>query len=205
MRRLILPTFTGGRVDLLDPSIESMVASIRVEDIAHALSNDCRYNGHTSTFYSVAEHSVRLALVVQPEWKVWALFHDASEAYLRDIPRQVKMHPMMTDYNNLQRRWEDAINRRFNIQPASDDAKRMDLAMVSAECKHAKLVNWRSLAQIDTAMDPNLIKLGGEIFQKLHNLNWHTKRWGWEPALAKDLFIRMTIDLLVGNVEKVIR
>ena len=72
-------------------------------DIAHALSNTCRWTGHTSRFYSVAEHSVRVAerarellaevghgLHTQLLGALWGLLHDAPEAYLVDMPRPLK-------------------------------------------------------------------------------------------------------------------
>lgn len=63
---------------------------INIEDIAHALSRKCRWNGWTKGFYSIAEHSIHVAAFVSSPLKLTALLHDASEAYLFDIPRPVK-------------------------------------------------------------------------------------------------------------------
>ncbi|KKM17302.1 hypothetical protein LCGC14_1677190, partial [marine sediment metagenome] len=54
---------------------------VHVMDIAHALSNMCRYNGQVSHFYSVAEHCVLMARSKFPGDPKWKLLHDAGEAY----------------------------------------------------------------------------------------------------------------------------
>ena len=79
-------TYTGRVIEPLNPD----PARICIEDIAHALSNQCRFTGHTKEFYSVAQHSVHCADLVPEEDQLWALLHDASEAYLADIARPVK-------------------------------------------------------------------------------------------------------------------
>lgn len=79
-------TYTGRVIEPLNPDPEQ----ICIEDIAHALSNQCRFTGHTSSYYSVAQHSVHCADLVPEEDQLWALLHDASEAYLSDICRPVK-------------------------------------------------------------------------------------------------------------------
>ena len=75
-------TYTGKILDFLNPKPEQ----ICIEDIAHALSNLCRYTGHTKVFYSVAEHCVRMAtnenLLGNSLTK---LLHDSAEAYIGDI------------------------------------------------------------------------------------------------------------------------
>jgi hypothetical protein len=86
-----IQTFTGRQFWPLDPRPEEVC----IEDVAHSLSNQCRYSGHVERFYSVAEHSYRASLIVPPEDAMWALLHDASEAYLVDLPRPLKRHSEM--------------------------------------------------------------------------------------------------------------
>ena len=64
-------------------------------DIAHALSLCARYNGHTNKFYSVAEHSVMVAGIMEllgTGDPLEGLMHDATEAYLSDVPAPFKQH-----------------------------------------------------------------------------------------------------------------
>ncbi|MBF0612521.1 MAG: hypothetical protein HQL55_15470, partial [Magnetococcales bacterium] len=76
-----IQTFTGRQFWPLAPVLEH----IHVQDIAHALSLLCRFNGHCQKFYSVAEHSLHVATILPPELAGWGLLHDASEAYLADL------------------------------------------------------------------------------------------------------------------------
>lgn len=79
-------THTGKKFRPFSPRIED----IDIEDIAHALSNLCRFNGHTSKFYSVAEHSILVSELCPDELKLKGLLHDAAEAYLGDVPSPLK-------------------------------------------------------------------------------------------------------------------
>ena len=81
-----ITTYTGKKFHYLNPSPEE----IDIVDIAHALSLSCRFRGHCKWFYSVAEHSVRVAEIVTPVFQLEALLHDAAEAYIPDIPRPIK-------------------------------------------------------------------------------------------------------------------
>ncbi|MBA4032914.1 MAG: phosphohydrolase, partial [Planctomyces sp.] len=76
-------TISGRRVDLNPPKAEQ----IDLYDIAHALSQICRFNGHTMRHYSVAEHQVLVARLLPPPLQLAGLFHDSPEAYLGDVVR----------------------------------------------------------------------------------------------------------------------
>ncbi len=82
-----IEVFSGEKFHLLSP----WDSVVDVVDIAHSLSQLCRFAGHTSQFYSVAEHSVRVSDIVPQEQKMAALFHDAAEAYIGDISRPLKL------------------------------------------------------------------------------------------------------------------
>jgi hypothetical protein len=107
-----IQTFTGRIVYPLNPLPED----IFIEDIAHSLSNMCRFTGHTSRFYSVADHSIRVSQVVPTHDALWGLLHDASEAYLTDIPRPLKRVTGFGDqYRAFERVLMAAICRRFGL------------------------------------------------------------------------------------------
>lgn len=76
----------SGTLDLLDPDPDD----IELEDIAHALSNLCRFNGHSRTFYSVAQHSVLVSKLVPEKDALAGLMHDAGEAYFGDMSSPLK-------------------------------------------------------------------------------------------------------------------
>lgn len=84
-------TYSGQYVDLKDPRPETIV----LEDIAHALSQICRYNGHTRRFDSVAEHAVMVSQRLERKGlstrtQLGGLHHDDAEAYLGDVVRPLK-------------------------------------------------------------------------------------------------------------------
>jgi hypothetical protein len=106
-----IQTYTGRQFWPLDPRM----SEVHIEDIAHALSLACRYNGHCLEFYSVAQHSVLLARYVAPKYKLWALLHDAAEAYLSDVPRPLKAN--MPIYKAQEDALMKVICKRFGLPP----------------------------------------------------------------------------------------
>lgn len=106
-----IQTFTGRQFWPLDPK----PGDIDIRDVAHALSNMCRYAGHCRKFYSVAEHSVLVSGYLPEQFKLWGLLHDASEAYLVDIPRPVK--PYLTGYLPAEEKLMAAVCEQFGLDP----------------------------------------------------------------------------------------
>jgi hypothetical protein len=100
-----IETYTGLPFYPLKPDTEH----ISIIDIAHALSHQCRYSGHTKDFYSTAQHCCLLAEYVESTMRgstldaLNILMHDSAEAYLVDIPRPVKQ--FMPEY----RKWDHNI------------------------------------------------------------------------------------------------
>ncbi len=88
-------------------------SDVFIDDIAHALSLLCRFGGHCRTFYSVAEHSVRVSLAVPAKDALAGLMHDAAEAYVVDMPRPIKRH--LRDYRRIEDRVANVIAKRFGL------------------------------------------------------------------------------------------
>ncbi|MDO3431219.1 hypothetical protein QWJ46_00830 [Rhizobium sp. CBN3] len=107
-----MQTATGRKFWPMDPKADEVF----IEDIAHALSLQCRYAGHCLRFYSVAEHSVLMARHLRWEGvdvALHALLHDASEAFLVDVPRPVK--PYLEGYKAAEAKVMAVVCDRFSL------------------------------------------------------------------------------------------
>lgn len=139
-------TYSGGRFDVMRPRC----ADVNIEDIAHALSFTCRYNGHCTHFYSVAQHSMLVTRVYgelvagtevqdDPRGYLCALLHDAAEAYVGDVIRPIKMAvPAIEDIEHNVR---ETILEHFGLVPAWNDVRiatavqKADLVMLATEAR----------------------------------------------------------------------
>lgn len=113
---------------------------VDIVDIAHALSNICRFTGHTRKFYSVAQHSVRVMKALgegwSPELQLWALLHDASEAYIMDLSRPIKYLPELEEYRKIESNLERFIFNRFDLWGTRPEiVKLADNALLKQERK----------------------------------------------------------------------
>lgn len=149
-----IETFSGNTFNPLAP----FFANIRIEDIAHALAQQCRFSGHTRFHYSVAEHSVRVSeLIGCKEYsrtlQLWGLLHDASEAYLVDLPSPIKKgddSEIGNAYRKIEARLMTAICRRFSLpekEPAS--VRIADAVILATEVRdlmHGDRPYWKKIA-----------------------------------------------------------
>lgn len=109
----------GNEIDLLNPKPEA----IDIRDIAHSLGMQCRYNGHTSQFYSVAEHSLIVMELVASAGggkhdQLCALMHDAHEAYLGDMIQPLKSMDIIEGFvTDLEKEFDRAIAIKFRLMP----------------------------------------------------------------------------------------
>lgn len=130
-----MQTASGRQFYFLEPRAEDIL----LEDIAQALSLQCRYNGHVKAYYSVAQHSVLVARCVHQAFGIshvrtlrTALFHDAAEAYVGDMLRPLKN--LIPGFKEIEMRIEEVIAQHFDLEwPHPAVIKRADNALLIAE------------------------------------------------------------------------
>jgi hypothetical protein len=123
-----IQTFNGKAVYFLDPKEDDF----DIENIAHTLSMLCRFGGHCKEFYSVAEHSVRCSWEAPDELKLEALLHDATEAYLVDMPRPIKQ--VLSQYRDIEKKLDRVLRNKFSLLPEMPkEIHYIDNAMLATE------------------------------------------------------------------------
>lgn len=121
-------TFTGKYINPCAPD----PAQICIEDISHSLSMQPRFGGHLPIFYSVAEHCISVARLLPPAFRLAGLLHDASEAYLIDVPRPVKQQ--LTNYAEIENRLMRVIAAKFGFEwPLPHEVKMIDEVCLHGE------------------------------------------------------------------------
>lgn len=157
-----------------------------VEEIAHALSMQCRYTGHTREFYSVAEHAMLVARIMQHlnlGLPFEGLMHDAAEAYLSDIAAPWKA--LLPDYKILEQKIEVPLRRHYGLTDKITDG-----------CKYA---DWIALF-IEAH---NLIPSRGRDFTAPPGIKEHAEALSnkfplecYPPKEARQAFLAMFYNLL---------
>jgi len=128
-------TYMGLKFWPLDPRPENIL----IQDIAHALSMQCRYGGHCRRFYSVAQHSVLVSNYLKEKGYVASvqlagLLHDAAEAYLIDMPRPIKHMPEMDDYCIFEDKIQEVIYSKYGLpEDELSSVKEADNAVLAVE------------------------------------------------------------------------
>lgn len=163
-------TISGMQFYPLDPRPED----IRTGDIAHGLSMICRFGGHVREFYSVAQHSVLVSHAVPPRHALWGLLHDATEAYLGDMIRPLKLS--MPAYQEVEKRLEAVIAEVFNLpMPMPREVKHADNMLLMTER--------RDLLPVHREWSPRAEPLPGVIVP-------------WTPARARAEFMDRFVELV---------
>lgn len=118
-------------------------ANISALDIAHSLAQTNRFNGHTCRPYSVAEHSLLVAELLERQFGVRdsaallaALLHDGHEAYTGDVPTPVKQM-LGFAWCDFEQPMENHVLHRFGVLRAARDyaslIKRCDIIALATE------------------------------------------------------------------------
>lgn len=100
--------------------------------IASALSKLCRFNGHTSEFYSVAQHSVIVSRMVPEKYALQGLLHDAHEAFIGDMVSPLKS--IITEYQYIETCIEQDLRKRYDLPAVlHHSVKQADIDLVMIE------------------------------------------------------------------------
>jgi len=168
-----IQTYTGRQV-----FFDAQPNQYHIVDIAHGLSNACRFAGQCNQFYSVAQHSVLVSQRVPEEFALWGLMHDAPEAYTGDI-----VHPYKIQFFELQR--VEAIMMRsigdvFGLSsPRPDIIGEVDVRMWATE--------WKEL------MLPSVGKMG----KKYQNVEPYPEKIAPVSSIkAEQMFLNMWLSLI---------
>ncbi len=132
-----MQTYTGGAFFLADPHERE----VKVADIAHALANTARYNGHTRELYSVAQHAVVISEWLEEDgWPLdvcyAGLHHDSAEAYTGDVPSYLKH--IVPEFKIVERRVEAAVMDALGFHMADGVGaiiKNYDMIALATECR----------------------------------------------------------------------
>jgi len=180
-----IQTYSGTKFYPLDPRPED----VSIVDIAHALSNVCRYSGHCAHFYSVAQHSVLVSANVPPEDALAGLLHDASEAYIADVCRPLKRERAFAEYRHIEFRLQATIFKAFGIERMTlpESVTLVDNLMLATEARDLMSPSQRS----------------SELIGEWKNLGAPIPRLRirpWPSAVAKEVFLERYAAILAENV-----
>jgi len=130
IKRPCIETFTGKEFNLMNPTLES----IDIRDIAHGLSNICRYTGQTRYHYSVAQHSILVSGFAHTMNAFAALLHDAAEAYTSDIPTPLK--DLVPGFYDIEERIQSLVYAKFDVKFIDfSELKILDCQIMTTEVK----------------------------------------------------------------------
>lgn len=123
-----IQTYSGKRFYFTNPNPDDL----DIEDVAQALSKQCRFAGHIKKFYSVAEHSLYVSYLSQNPLE--GLLHDASEAFLVDMPSPIKAE--LPEYRKVEQGIMDVVAKKWNFPwPMSADTHECDRIMLVEEAE----------------------------------------------------------------------
>lgn len=169
----VIQTHTEEVINVFSPDPEV----VNIVDIAHALSMNCRFNGHVNRFYSVAEHCVHVANIVlratrDPVMALAGLLHDASEAYIADLASPIKKQ--MSGYKEVEEGLQKVIYSKYDLPwPEPAVIKEVDLRMLVTEARDL--------------MPPSWLVRHWDKYQALPYQDLHIPGWSWDVAKTRYL------------------
>jgi len=139
-----MTTLSNRKIDLSDPYANR--GNIVLSDIAFHLAFQNRFNGACGSI-SVADHSLRVFETIafeyskKPETLLWALLHDAHEAYIGDMIYPLRLALDMFDQKKelasgkegdvkklleqYEEAWKDVIQLEFGLTPTPSEVEKV--------------------------------------------------------------------------------
>lgn len=113
--------------------LKTDVSKLDIESVAHALSHICRFTGHCTDFYSVAQHCVLMSYAVPAPHALWALMHEAGEPVCGDMNKPLKL--LLDEFDRMEGVIERAVLRKFGLDPDAKPStiKHFDLVLLLTE------------------------------------------------------------------------
>lgn len=111
----VINTYSGILIDLLNPTVDM----INIEDIARGLAFKGHFGGQTPFYFSIAQHSALVHDLMaedfldNPRMMLLGLLHDASEAYIGDMVKPLKVH--LPDFCDVEDRLMDVICKKYGL------------------------------------------------------------------------------------------
>ena len=166
----VIRTYKGNWVNVFDPNPEIF----DIEDIAHALSHQCRFSGHLKQYYSVANHSIfcykeALSTGLGKKEQLTALMHDCSEAYLVDIPRPIKRQ--FPQYKSIESGLMYILSKIFGFSwPIPKEIEYIDNLALQLEWDYLMIQN-KNAPYVEVYSQEYAKELFLDIFKELKNGN----------------------------------
>lgn len=162
-------------------------SDVTIEDIASALSNNCRFSGHLPRFYSIAQHLVNTSRIVPREHAFTGLMHDTAEAFTNDLPTPLKW--ALPIFKELEVSIESAMGKRFGFEyPYPREVKEADSIMLILEKYYVKE---------DDSIWPLYEEWTKERVAPYHEL---VDLDSWQPRRAKREFLERYAELKTAQV-----
>ena len=169
-------TASGRHVELMNPDPEE----IDIVDIAVGLSRECRFTGQCRGFYSVAQHSVLTSRIVSEEFALEALLHDATEAFIKDLPSPLK--GLLPEYSRIEKVLDRVIRLRFGLpEDPSPEIHRADRILLATEKRDLMAHDswaWPILEGVEPLSEPIV---------------------PWSPEVSMERFLHRFIELAGGS------
>jgi 5'-deoxynucleotidase YfbR-like HD superfamily hydrolase len=180
-----MQTYTGRRFFPMAP----LPDEVDPVDIAHALAFQCRYNGHVDRFYSVAEHCVLLSLYAREQGEdellqLELLLHDATEAYVGDMVRPLKVH--QPEFRAAEARVATAIAIRFGTFEDADTVNGEVVDSLRVKELDSRILLDERAALMSRTVHP----WGVDGLERL----WVEIR-AWSPVVAERMYLRRLEEL----------